>query len=43
MDSMPAWVLSARKFAATGKHEFLAQAADACGEAEIQAFLLRKE
>ena len=43
MSSMPDWVLLARTFAATGKDNFLRQAADACPEAEIRGFLRRED
>lgn len=43
MRSMPGWVLSARRFAATGRRDFLTQAAEGCREARIQAFLLRDD
>ena len=40
---MPEWVLQARGFIATGKHEFLTQAANACPDASVRQFLLCRE
>ena len=36
---MPAWVIEARRFIATGRQEFLARAIDACGDASVGEFL----